>query len=122
SAGEGIYGLDLQGRTTFVNPATAKITGWKVEELVGKSESEVFHRLAASAPGPDRGTNGAPADHQLFYRKDGSSFPAEYVRTPIKEKEKAVGVVVICKAITERTGGEAALHRTPAELAGPNDE
>ena len=36
SAGEGIYGLDSQGRTTFVNPAAAKITGWKVEELAGK--------------------------------------------------------------------------------------
>src|SRR5262249_51951550 len=36
SAGEGIYGLDLQGRTTFVNPAAAKITGWQVEEMGGK--------------------------------------------------------------------------------------
>src|SRR5205809_8053000 len=43
SAGEGIYGLDLQGRTTFVNPAAAKITGWKVEELIGKHENDVFH-------------------------------------------------------------------------------
>src|SRR5262249_7321074 len=50
SAGEGIYGLDLQGRTTFVNPAAAKITGWKVEELVNKLESEVFHHLS---PNPD---------------------------------------------------------------------
>ncbi len=42
SAGEGICGFDLQGRATFVNPAVAKITGWKIEELIGKSEDAVF--------------------------------------------------------------------------------
>ncbi|HXJ76557.1 MAG TPA: PAS domain-containing protein, partial [Candidatus Dormibacteraeota bacterium] len=88
SAGEGIYGLDLQGRTTFVNPAAAKITGWKVEELVGKSEAEVFHRLPTPAETAPQAEHG---DYQLFYRKDGSSFPAEYVRTPIREKDKEVG-------------------------------
>jgi len=122
SAGEGIYGLDLQGRTTFVNPATAKITGWKVEELVGKSESEVFHRLVTGSAAPDKGTTGEHGDYQLFYRKDGSNFPAEYVRTPIKEKDKEVGAVVIFKDITERKRAEETLNRKAAELARSNSE
>jgi len=43
SAGEGIYGLDSQGHTTFVNEAAARMVGWKLEELLGKSQHAVIH-------------------------------------------------------------------------------
>src|SRR5712691_1343210 len=41
SAGEGIYGIDLEGRTTFVNPAAARLLGWEVEELLGQPPKEL---------------------------------------------------------------------------------
>src|SRR5262249_12290301 len=33
AAGEGIFGLDIQGSITFVNPAAARLTGWTPQEL-----------------------------------------------------------------------------------------
>jgi len=122
SAGEGIYGLDLMGRTTFVNPAAAKITGWKVEELIGKHEHEVFHRIHPSGNTALLARNGEHLSDQVFYRKDGSNFPVEYVKTPIMEKEKLVGAVVVFKDITERKRTEDTLARKAAELSRSNAE
>ena len=43
AAGEGIYGIDLQGHTTFVNPAAARLTGWEADELIGKAQHAFLH-------------------------------------------------------------------------------
>src|SRR5215813_9478684 len=43
AAGEGIYGVNAEGKTTFVNPAAERMLGWGAEELVGKEIHPIVH-------------------------------------------------------------------------------
>ena len=89
SAGEGIYGLDRQGLTTFVNPAAAEMLGWEPDELLRKSAHAVIHHTRADGspfaaekcPIYAAFSDGAihRVNDEVFWRKDGTSFPVEYV-------------------------------------------
>jgi two-component system, LuxR family, sensor kinase FixL len=119
SAGEGICGLDPEGRTTFANPAAAKLTGWALEELIGKSEQEIFGHNGSDAPAAHTGRD---SEDRVFYRKDGKCFTVESVRTPINENGRVVGAVLVFKDITERKRAEETLAQQAAELTRSNTE
>ena len=119
SAGEGICGLDARGKTTFANPAVARLTGWKLEELIGKTEHEIFGGNGANGQAP------VPYDHpseRLFHRRDGTAFSVELVKTPINESGQVVGAVLVFKDITKRKQAEDALAQQAAELTRSNSE
>lgn len=112
SAGEGIYGLNLEGITTFVNPAAAEMLGYQINELENQPMHEMVNHSTAEGivypwqNNPIYQTIQTGEIHhvtnEVFWHKDKSNFPVEYVSTPIKEKEQIVGAVVIFKDITER--------------------
>ena len=103
SVGEGICGLNLQGEITFVNPAAAKLLGYSIEALINQPFHCILPDAETSLLGASRE---AGAIHQTpqatFYRQDGSSFPVEYVSTPIREPAAIVGYVITFRDITER--------------------
>jgi len=121
STGEGIYGLDLNGNTTFVNLAAVKMIGWDAEELIGMNQHDILHHTK-----PDGTTyqqeecpihavlkDGAvhKINNEVFWRKDGSFFPVEYISTPMRDADdKIIGAVVTFMDITERTNAEQKLH------------
>ena len=111
SAGEGIYGLDLECKVTFVNPAGAKMLGYKEDELIGVSAHTAIHRpntdgsskkemCPMCATLKDGTVN--HVDSEMLWRKNGTNFPAEYTITPIQEDEQLMGAVVTFQDITER--------------------
>jgi PAS domain S-box-containing protein len=127
SAGEGIYGLDTEGRTTFCNPAAAAMMGWSAEEMLGRPQHELIHHTKRSgAPYPRAEcpvyaaiTDGLVhrEDNEVFWRKDGSSFPVEYVSTPVRDESgKLIGAVVTFNDISERKRREEALRSALAEV------
>jgi len=119
AAGEGIYGVDLDGRVTFVNPAAVKMAGWSQEELIGAHQHSVLHHTKPDGtPYPVQecpiyaafkdGKQHQVAD-EVFWKKDGSSFPVEYVSNPIIEDGVLVGAVVVFKDTAERRQAEEQL-------------
>ena len=112
SAGEGIYGLDADGRTTFANEAANRILGWKTDQVMGKPLHDVHHH--SHEDGSHYPREECPiykaiqdgqvhqVDCEVFWRSDGSSVPVEYTSTPILEDGKICGAVVVFRDITAR--------------------
>jgi len=105
SAGEGIFGLDTLGNVTFLNKAAAIMLGWEAKDLVGKSHHQLIHHTHSDGtPYPEEdcpiykaykdGTVHFKSD-DVFWAKNGESFPVEYTSTPIRENNKLTGAVVV---------------------------
>ncbi len=107
SVGDGIFGLDLDKNITFCNPAGASMLGYDQKcELIGLPSSIIFNRSEIQwekiISSPFNGNWDSYDNDKRFFRKNCSSFPVEYVITPIKEGEEVVGEVVTFKDITQR--------------------
>jgi PAS domain S-box-containing protein len=113
AAGEGIFGLDLEGNHTFVNPSATQLLGYEPGELLGKPSHLTWHHTKADgSPYPAEECpiyraykdgqvhNG---DDEVFWRKDGTSFPAQYTSRPIWDEQGVLaGAVVTFQDITEK--------------------
>lgn len=104
SVGDGIFGLDLNGKITFCNPTSESLLGYRTSELIGESYGFIFKNQLSPISATtytDLKRNKGNSE-EIFYRKDGTSFPVEYVISLIKEEKTVVGYVVTFKDITER--------------------
>ncbi|RJQ69402.1 MAG: PAS domain S-box protein [Desulfobacteraceae bacterium] len=131
---QGIYVLDALGRCTLFNRAAAAMTGWLPEEGLGRNIHELIHhtRPGGSPHPPEecsvlgvlRTGKGVHRDGDVYWRRDGTPFPAEYSSSPIIENGRTIGAVVVFMDITERRRLEKTLRDREKELrlitdAGP---
>jgi len=128
SVADGIYGVDLNGNSTFVNKAMESITGWSAQNLIGKNQHMLLHHTRPN--GEQHPMDECPVyqtfkdqqprfiEDDLFWRNDGSSFPVEYSSTPLKdEKNETIGSVVIFRDISERKKAEKQARKFRNDLA-----
>ncbi|MEG4046120.1 PAS domain S-box protein [Microcoleus sp. Pol17_C1] len=146
SAGEGICGLNKEGKVTFVNPAAVRMAGCESKQLIDRPLYESLHRaqeecsraIKQLSPATDINSGSELVPHcaapqagkllpnrvssqilatledgearrvtdEIFWRRDGSSFPVEYVVAPMREEGEIIGAVVTFKDITERLAVE----------------
>jgi PAS domain S-box-containing protein len=126
SIGEGIFGLDKEGRVTFLNTSASTILGYTEEEMIGREVHGLIHHSLED--GSDYPKEDCPIyatwtlgiqNHvtaEVLWRKDGRSFPVEYTSTPIMKDGKVMGAVLTFRDITERKQTETELKEHMDEL------
>jgi diguanylate cyclase (GGDEF)-like protein/PAS domain S-box-containing protein len=122
SAGEGICSLDSEGKITFANQAVTRMTGWKYAELIGRPMHSTLHQPRADgSPYPEEkcpicktwqvGLDQTVTD-EVFWSRNLSSFPVEYVSTPIYDGDQLAGAVVVFRNVTEYRQAAEALRES----------
>jgi PAS domain S-box-containing protein len=124
-AGEGIFGLDINGNHTFVNPKAALLLGYEIDKLIGKNSHSLWHHSYS---------DGTPLTMQechiyetlkdgrkhqgedFFWRKDGSGFYVDFTSMPILENNIIVGAVITFTDITNRKFLEAESIKNEKDL------
>jgi len=112
SVGDGIYGIDLEGRVTFINQAGAHALGYTPEQLTGRDLHEVIHHSHADGTPYSKSTNpilqalrrceSIRMRDEVFWRHDGAAFPVEYSANPLIEDGLISGMVVAFQDVSER--------------------
>lgn len=126
SVGDGIYGVDIEGNATFVNPACERILEWHAEEMIGKNVHDLIHHHhpdGSDYHGEDcpiyaafRDGEVRQVDDEVFWTKSGRAIPVAYTSTPILDSGQLVGAVVVFRDISERIEAEAQLKHALAEV------
>ncbi|MCY1074920.1 ATP-binding protein [Archangium lansingense] len=121
SAAEGIFGLDLEGRSTFVNRSAARMLGYTdPEALLGRDAHSTWHHSREDgSPYPrsecpifqamESGTENH-IDGDVLWREDGTSLPVERWSYPMRQGGRRVGGVSTFVDITARKRAEESQH------------
>ncbi|MBC8414609.1 PAS domain-containing protein [bacterium] len=105
SLGEGLLGLDRDGRVTFINPEGAKLLGWPENEIINRNIEEFLQKpeknITADTDLKEHQFcevlhTGQPYENikDTFLRSDGSFFPVSCIARPIMEEDTVNGAVV----------------------------
>jgi len=126
SAGEGVFGLDRQGKVLFSNPVATKMLGEGDTQIIGKEMRQLvrhtgvdgrsFPMDASPILAPLEDGVARQASDEVFHRNDGMSVPVDYTSTPIVESGDVTGVVVNVRDVTRRNRAEQQALRSSEQF------
>ena len=136
STGEGMFGVDMDGRCVFINRAAAAMLGYAPQEALQRNMHELIHHShpdgrrypESECPIFAAFRQGRPCriDDEVLWRKDGSSFAVEYSSHPIVEQTASgpstIGAVATFVDISRRKEAEVLMRRMNARLERTRDE
>jgi two-component system, OmpR family, sensor histidine kinase VicK len=112
AVGDGIYGMDLEGRLSFINPAAAKMLDYQADEMRGKDIHQLIHHSHADGTQHSKANcpilagmrrrEGVRIRDDVFWRKDGTTIPVEYIASPLIDEGQIAGMVVAFQDVSER--------------------
>lgn len=128
SSADGLYGVDVQGRITFINAAACRMLGYTEAQAIGCNSHQLFHHSrpdgthypAAECPSHDALRQGRTVrvDSEVYWHADGHPVPVLYAIHPMIEHGEASGAVIsFIDASTQRAAAEA---RERAVVAAEN--
>ncbi|PKM96554.1 MAG: hypothetical protein CVU79_12870, partial [Elusimicrobia bacterium HGW-Elusimicrobia-3] len=132
SIGDAVVATDTESKISFLNPVAAALTGWRIEEALGRPVQDLFRTINEKTrePGEDivgrvlrEGGIVALANHTALVARDGREIPIEDSAAPIRDRAGSVaGVVLVFHDVTEKRRSVEALRRSaqfPEENPNP---
>lgn len=118
TANEGIWLLDANDRTSFVNPKMAEILGYHMDEMMGRSMNDFMDEagMAIAAQNRERRRQGMVEQHDFkFQHKDGRDIWTLIAANPILDDAgQSIGSLRMVTDISERKRVEEALRQSEA--------
>jgi PAS domain S-box-containing protein len=124
---DGIYFLDAEGRTIFLNEASQRMLGYTNREALGVSMHQLTHHHYADGsvfPVEECPILSSVTDAvqqrvggDIFWTKSGRPLPVDYTSIPIKEGRKVTGVVVTFRDMSDQQRAEEQTTRLARERA-----
>ncbi|WP_168207408.1 sensor histidine kinase [Microlunatus elymi] len=111
SVGDGIYGVDSEGKITTANPSAARALGYRIEDLIGRNAHDLFHAPQLDGTAYDYEhcyiaeaieSGATNSEEDIYVCADGRQIPVEVTASPLDSQTSFPGAVIVFRDITQR--------------------
>lgn len=120
SSADGLYGVDSEGKITFINAAGCQMLGYSPEEAIGRSAHELLHHSRTDgSPFPISECLGHNAvlrgeevrvDNEVYWHANGDAVPVMYAVHPMVLGDSNNGAVISFVNISEQRAAAEAME------------